>query len=85
MSKWRVGYDCGEWFVSEIGDQWGSFDSFATEAEAVEELRRVQFRAVETAEEALSFAKRKLAEKQATLAAPPRVHRMAPEKRSTDR
>ncbi len=77
MSKWRVAIDCGRWFLSEIGDQWGGGESFATEAEALEELRRIQFRAVEIAESDLKIAKQRLADKRQQLADPPRVSRMS--------
>lgn len=76
MSKWRVGIDCGKWFLSEIGDQWGGGESFDTEAQALEELRRVQFRAVECAESGLKIAKQRLADARQQLADPPRVSRM---------
>lgn len=76
MSKWRVAYDGGEWFLSEIGDQWGGLESFATEAEALEELRRTQLRGVLSAESDLKIAKQRLAEKRKQLADPPRISRM---------
>ena len=78
MSKWRVAIDCGEWFLSEIADQWGGGEAFATEGEALEELRRVQLRAVVSAESDLGIAKRRLATLRERLAGPPRVSRMKP-------
>lgn len=82
MSQWRIARDCGEWFISEISDSWGGGQSFDTEAEAIEELRRIQLRAVLSAEQDLEIAKNRLVEKQRALASPPRVSRMATEKRS---
>lgn len=76
MSKWRVAIDCGRWFLSEIGDQWGGGESFATEAAALEELRRIQFRAVESAESGLKIAKQRLVDARQELANPPKVSRM---------
>lgn len=76
MSKWRVGIDCGKWFLSEIGDQWGGGEAFATEAAGLKELRRIQGMAVESAESDLRIAKQRLAEKRQQLADPPRVSRM---------
>lgn len=76
MSKWRVGIDCGEWFLSEIADQWGGGEAFATEAEALEELRRVQLRGVLAAESDLKIVKARLIEARKRLAGPPRISRM---------
>lgn len=84
MSKWRVAYDCGEFFVSEIADEWGSFDSFDTEAEAIAELRRVQTRGLISAEEGLRIAEEKLAKKRLALASPPRVNHMTSQRHSEE-
>jgi hypothetical protein len=76
MSKWRISIDCGKYSVSEIGDRWGGGESFATEAAAVDELRRIQHRAVQIAESDLKIVKQRLVEKREQLAAPPRIRRM---------
>lgn len=72
MSKWKIAIGDGEWFLSEVAD-WCGGETFMTEPEALEELRRVQLRAVLSAESDLKIAKRRLTENQRRLADPPRV------------
>ena len=83
MSAWRIWRD-GEWLVSEIGDNWAGADAFATEAEAVEELRRLQMRDLLSAEADLEMIKAKIEKYRARLKARPKVSRMATQRRETD-
>lgn len=84
MSAWRICRD-GEWLVSEIGDNWAGADAFATEAEAVEELRRLQTRDLFLAEADLMMIEAKIEKYRARLKAAPKVSCMATPRRSTDR
>lgn len=76
MSAWKIWRDCGEWFVSEIGELYVNCETFATESEAVVELRRLQMNDVLAAERDVEIANARLQEKRQRLAAPPKVRRM---------
>lgn len=76
MTAWKIWRDGGEWFVSEISETYANWESFATEAEAVDELRRLQTDDVLAAQKAVSLEIEKLRRKREILRAAPKVHRM---------
>lgn len=77
MSRWRVSRDMGEWFVSEVSDYFGGVGTFATEAAAVEELRRIQVCEVESEETDVAMANQRLRKALQALKDPPKVTRMS--------
>ena len=83
MSAWQIWRD-GEWLVSEIGDNWARGDTFATEEEAVEELRRLQMHDLLSAETDLKMIKEKIEKYRTRLKAAPKVSRLATPRRSED-
>lgn len=71
--SWKVWHDLGEWSVYEAADEWGGF---ATEAEAIDELRRLQTNELVAAEKGLRISKKRVANKWRALTEPPKVRRM---------